>query len=67
MSAPVPTLDDLRAACGRAAARLGGNPAALARMATFGAKRVADVPEAKRALFIRYMDGDDAALAAAKA
>lgn len=63
LSTPVPTLDDLRAACGRAASRLGGNPAALARMATFGAKRVADVPEAKRALFVAYMDGDDAAKA----
>lgn len=62
MATPVPTLDDLRAACGRAATRLGGNAAALARMATFGASRVGDVPENRRALFIRYMDGDDAAL-----
>jgi hypothetical protein len=61
LAAPVPTVDDLRAACGRAATRLGGNAAALARMATFGAKRVGEVPEARRALFIRYMDGDDAA------
>jgi hypothetical protein len=63
LAAPVPTVDDLRAACGRAATRLGGNAAALARMATFGAKRVGEVPEARRALFIRYMDGDDAAKA----